>query len=363
MEAMMQDSISGSKRRQYQFGQSVLTLEFGDITTSDAQVLVSSDDGYLTMGGGVSAAILEAGGNAIALDAAKKVPRALGNVVVTTAGSLPAFFIFHAVTIDPRNPVQQKYANVVDQATRKCLQLLDALDVSSIAFPAIGAGVARFGYENVAVQMAEVIADNLLKRDRPIQVTIYLFDRWLEKPFDFISFFEQFAFRVPPIAARQIVTASAGSDSDPVRDRIFISYSHKDRNWFERLQTMLKPLVRNNSISVWDDTQICPGSKWREEIANALASAKAAVLFVSQEFLASDFILNHELPPLLKAAEEHGLTILWIYVNYCLFDETEIKDYQAAYDTAKPLAGLSQSQQDEALLRVCQKIKAATTAN
>src|SRR5215208_23291 len=86
-------------KRAYQFGKSQLTLEFGDITTSTAQVLVSSDDYYLSMGGGVSASILQAGGDAIALDAAKKVPAALGDVVVTTAGSLPAQYVFHAVTI------------------------------------------------------------------------------------------------------------------------------------------------------------------------------------------------------------------------------------------------------------------------
>ena len=70
-----------------------MTLEFGDIPKSKAQVLVSSDDSYLTMGGGVSVAILRAGGNAIAIDAAKKVPASLGDVVVTTAGSLPAQYI------------------------------------------------------------------------------------------------------------------------------------------------------------------------------------------------------------------------------------------------------------------------------
>ena len=53
------------KSRTYQFGHSRLTVQFGDISTSQAEVLVSSDDRYLTMGGGVSAAIRGAGGNAI----------------------------------------------------------------------------------------------------------------------------------------------------------------------------------------------------------------------------------------------------------------------------------------------------------
>ena len=42
-----------NRRRFYRFKDSTLTLEFADITTSEAQVLVSSDDSFLTMGGGV----------------------------------------------------------------------------------------------------------------------------------------------------------------------------------------------------------------------------------------------------------------------------------------------------------------------
>jgi len=147
----------------------------------------------------------------------------------------------------------------------------------------------------------------------------------------------------------------------PKRDQVFISYSHKDKVWLEKLQTMLKPLIRSNKISLWDDTQIKPGAKWKNEITQALAAAKVAVLMVSDNFLASDFIAEQELPPLLNAAKQEGLTIIWVYLSACLYEESEIGDYQAAHDTAEPLDTLPPGAQNQLLRTICQAIKAAAT--
>ncbi|HST51872.1 MAG TPA: macro domain-containing protein [Pyrinomonadaceae bacterium] len=209
-------------KRTYLFGKSCLALEFGDITTSKAQVLVSSDDYYLSMGGGVSRSLLMAGGNVIALDAAKKVPAALGDVVVTTAGTLPAQYIFHAVTIGPDN-VTTSSQETVKQTTKRCMQMLDTLQLCSIAFPAIGAGVAEFSYEDVAAQMSEVIADDLLKRRTPVEVTIYLFDRFGEmREMDFIRFFEEFAARVPRLASH--AQSPCCEDSTSPAEELLVPY-------------------------------------------------------------------------------------------------------------------------------------------
>jgi len=193
-------------------------------------------------------------------------------------------------------------------------------------------------------------------------VTVYLFDQTGQmQEFDFMTFFEEFAARAPRVAEREAPEPRRARE-DSTRDQVFISYSHKDKEWLERLQIMLKPLVRKNSIAVWDDTTIQAGSRWREEIDKALQSATVAVLLVSPDFLASDFVADHELPPLLDAARTAGLTILWAYVSECLYEETEIKDYQAAHDIARPLDSLSVAEQNRELVRICQEIKKAAAS-
>ena len=150
--------------------------------------------------------------------------------------------------------------------------------------------------------------------------------------------------------------------SEPItRNQVFISYSHQDQEWLTKLQKHLKPMIRNQNMDVWDDTKIKPGAEWRKEIENALAAAKVAVLLVSPDFLASDFIADNELPRLLDAAEAKGLTIIWIPLSFSSYDETEIKKYQSAHPPNEPLDSLNSAQENKAWVDICRKIKAAVS--
>jgi len=76
--------------------------------------------------------------------------------------------------------------------------------------------------------------------------------------------------------------------------RVFISYSRADRKWLERLQVHLRPLIRTSIADVWDDGRIQAGDAWRVEIRKAIEAATVAVLLVSADFLASDFVESEE---------------------------------------------------------------------
>ena len=138
--------------------------------------------------------------------------------------------------------------------------------------------------------------------------------------------------------------------------QVFISYSHKDGRWLERLLDMLKPVERRFPTAVWNDTKIEAGVRWAPDIERAMASAKVVVLLVSPNFLASDFIHQNELGPVLTAAKKGQKKILWVLLSDCLWEQTEIKAYQAAHDIKRPLDALTRSKQNAQLRIVAETV-------
>jgi len=146
----------------------------------------------------------------------------------------------------------------------------------------------------------------------------------------------------------------------PERTKVFISYSHRDAEWLQRLQVHLHPLVRSSAIDVWADTTIKPGSKWRDEIAQAIAATKVAVLLISADFLASEFIAGQELPGLLEAAQNDGAIILPVIVSPSLYaTEQSLSQFQAVNSPETPLLDLPRGQQEAVFVRVAQQVELA----
>lgn len=199
--------------RVYTINNSILRVIFGDITTSKTDVIVSSDDAFLTMGGGVSKAIRMCASEVIYKDTEKHIPASLGDVIVTSAVNLPHKYVFHAITISqdnrkikwvdrPDDPKDvQKF--IVRHTVEKCCTLLANLGLNSIAFPAIGAGSARIPYDLVAKEMAESLTTYLSAIDEQFSVELYFMDRYGKMTeMDFIIFFEQIAIAIQDMKQR-----------------------------------------------------------------------------------------------------------------------------------------------------------------
>jgi len=142
-------------------------------------------------------------------------------------------------------------------------------------------------------------------------------------------------------------------------NRVFISYSHADQKWLERLQVHLRPLIRNSIADIWDDTRIKPGDAWQVEIQKALDAASVAVLLISADFMASDFVQSEELPVLLKAAEERGLLILQVIVSPSSLGRSPLAKLQAVNSPDEPLIGMSEYQRELLMETLAARIESA----
>ncbi len=164
----------------------------------------------------------------------------------------------------------------------------------------------------------------------------------------------------PPASSGSGASASPAPSGPVTRDQVFISYSHRETEWMKRLMTSLKPRMRFGGISVWNDENIGVGDKWRDEINTALAKTRVAVLMVSTDFLASSFIMDKEVPVILKAAEKNLVRVVWVPLTFSAVKHTPINEYQAAgtplLSPNSPLNSLENAAQNQALEKVADQI-------
>ena len=147
------------------------------------------------------------------------------------------------------------------------------------------------------------------------------------------------------------------------RDRVFVSYSHHDSEWLDKLHAVLGPDVRNGRIQYFDDRELAPGDPWYSEITGAIDHAKVAVLLVSPNFLASKFISDDELPRILRAMDD-GLTVLWVPLSGKFYGpdavpgSEKLAELQAVWDAAQTLDSLPEESRAGRLLDLCRRINA-----
>jgi hypothetical protein len=146
--------------------------------------------------------------------------------------------------------------------------------------------------------------------------------------------------------------------SNEDRTKVTILYSHKDGRYLERLHVHLAPLSK--VVEIWDDTSILPGAVRRQELEKALTQAQVAILLISADFLASRFLVEDELPPLLFSVEENGAVILSVILSSSAFADTELSRFQTVNDPSKPLIGLSRDEKERIWNKVTRIVKNAS---
>ena len=142
-------------RHTFRLGECTLALSTGDIADAHVDAIVSSANYEMKMRSGVSEALRLKGGDVIEEQAVKDGQHPLGSCIATTAGTLSAKHVLHAVSA-------WNEASCVGRAMQHALLLADELGARSLAFPALGTGAARVTLETSANAMMTSLKWHLL---------------------------------------------------------------------------------------------------------------------------------------------------------------------------------------------------------
>ncbi len=128
----------------------------GDLTEQAADAIVNAANNDLELGGGVAGAIARKGGPSIQEECRKIGRIAIGEAAITTGGQLKANWVIHAASMRLGG---RTTADSLRSSTRRSLEIAAEKGLDSIAFPAIGTGIARFPLDQCArIMLEEVVA-------------------------------------------------------------------------------------------------------------------------------------------------------------------------------------------------------------
>jgi len=150
-----------------------LRFSKGDITDLSVDAIVNPANTDLVLGEGVAGAIRRKGGQTIERECELLGRIALGETAVTTAGNLKAFYIVHAAVI---RPGEKATAESIRLSTYHTLLRAEEKGFKSIAFPALGTGVAGFPMKECAEIMIKQVAEHLKSRSSLETIHFVLFD-------------------------------------------------------------------------------------------------------------------------------------------------------------------------------------------
>ncbi len=127
----------------------------GDLTEMDTDAIVNAANNDLQLGGGVAGAIRRKGGPEIQKECDDVGPVPVGGAAITTGGNLKARYVVHAASMQLGGKTS---AHSLRSSTAHSLRIAAQKGLKTIAFPAVGTGIAEFPLRECAeIMMREVV--------------------------------------------------------------------------------------------------------------------------------------------------------------------------------------------------------------
>jgi hypothetical protein len=138
---------------------------------------------------------------------------------------------------------------------------------------------------------------------------------------------------------------------------VFISYAHEDKELRKKLDKHLAILQRRNVINSWSDSDIKPGTLWRQQIDAHLKSAQIFLFLISADFIASEFCYSIEMDQALKRHQANEARVIPVLLRPVYYEGAPFAELQMLPEGAKPVT--SWSNVDEAFAGVAKGIEEA----
>ncbi|MEP3345427.1 MAG: toll/interleukin-1 receptor domain-containing protein [Litoreibacter sp.] len=137
--------------------------------------------------------------------------------------------------------------------------------------------------------------------------------------------------------------------------QVFISYSHKDEEFRQELESHLSLLRRQELIDVWHDRRITAGQSLDDVISEELGRSKIVLLLISSDFIASDYCYGNEMKQALSMNECGDARVVPIIVRSCDWHSAPFGSLLATPTDGRPIS--IWRDRDEAMTVVAKEIR------
>lgn len=142
--------------------------------------------------------------------------------------------------------------------------------------------------------------------------------------------------------------------------KLFFSYSHKDEELRNELETHLALLKRQGIISSWYDRRITAGGDIDKTISSELESAQIILLLVSAHFLASDYCYEKEMTRAIEKHADGTAVVIPVILHPCDWHSAPFGHLRATPTDGKPVSLFAN--QHEAFAIVAKDVREAAKA-
>jgi hypothetical protein len=120
--------------------------------------------------------------------------------------------------------------------------------------------------------------------------------------------------------------------------KLFFSYSHRDADLRDELETHLAPLKREGVLDTWHDRRIGAGKEFANEISRHLEEANIILLLVSPYFIASDYCYDIEMKRAMERHENGDSRVIPVILEPCDWQKLPFGKLIATPTDGKPIS-------------------------